>query len=251
MKFTSFDFKSPKLGFDIEECEDALSYDNEKALYVIADGVTDSAFQKIWANLLVDEFINDPPISLSPPSIGMWFSDWLKRIQEKWGKSIEWDNIPWHGENKAKLIGGLSTFLAVRFKAQQGIWESISIGDCNLFHFQNDELIESWPIKDASMFSCRTKALSSIDMNYQKQQEIISYNRGRFTENDVFFLATDALSEYLLKISLDEMKFKSVINQLSSLSSICDFESYIYEIKNKNLIKDDDISILIINLTDE
>src|SRR5687767_9899205 len=92
-------FWVPKLGNSAEEYEDAFAYSAAEGLFAIADGATESSFADRWARDLVDQFVTSPPPVDAAQTA---FPNWLTPMQERWRNGIDWQNLPWFAEEKAK-----------------------------------------------------------------------------------------------------------------------------------------------------
>src|SRR3954465_15247462 len=99
----------PKLGNSAEEYEDAFAYSAPDGVFAIADGATESSYADRWARDLVDTFVTAPPEVAAPKTP---FPDWLTPMQQRWRQGIDWDNLPWFAEEKAKS-GAFATFLGL------------------------------------------------------------------------------------------------------------------------------------------
>lgn len=254
MSFEIRVFQLAKAGSKPEECEDALSFDPQGRLFAIADGATDSAFQRLWAGLLVKGFINHPPdfTSPKPSSVKDWFGGWLKTQQDLWNKNIQWDALSWSGHNKAKMTGGLATFLGIYFFPNKPVWKGFAFGDCNLFQFRTYQLIrDMWdwkPLVYSEEFGSNPVALSSINPRPELMLSHMAEIMGDYAKGDIFFLATDALSAWLLKEI--EKNSASPWDKLLRLKTSEEFETFINELRNEKQIKNDDTSLIIIEITD-
>jgi hypothetical protein len=258
-------FQTSKTGSKPEDCEDALSFDPQRRLFAIADGATDSAFQRLWAGLLVKGFINHPPDFSRPSSVKEWFGGWIKNQQEQWNKNIQWDKLSWSGHNKAKITGGLATFLGIYFFPNKPIWQSIAFGDCDLFQLREqktrDYYLYGWsPITDSRDFGTNPIALSSIYPDREKIYQHMIPNIGDYEEGDIFFLATDALAAWFLteyeKRIVQNMKntglewltsrfFPNLFNGNQQLGVVHNPWEILLNLKTKN----DDTSLIIIEIT--
>ena len=98
-------FQTPKNGSTSEECQDAVAWNEQKRNFAIADGVSDSAFQSLWADLLVNSFVTE--VGAAPEFTKAWLTTWLRNEQNKWNNQVNWDTVPWHGRMKAKCWPGL------------------------------------------------------------------------------------------------------------------------------------------------
>jgi len=257
VRLTVRPFQVPKIGNVAEECEDAFFWDEAKQLFAIADGATDSAFQRLWAMLLVKGFVSHPPnfskseeiVFGSPPRVRTWFGGWLQSQQEKWNESIDWDNIPWHGQNKARQIGGLATFMGIHLSSNESLWRGIAIGDCNLFQFrkETDWYVTWWgPLIYADEFGTNPAALSSISKNYAVTWNYVTWIAGQYYPGDVIVLTTDALGAWLTSAIWERQRnsWQSLLN----LQSQEEFSRFIDNLRKEKNIKNDDTSMLTIQI---
>jgi len=249
MSFEVRIFQTSKAGSKPEECEDALSFDPQGRLFAIADGATDSAFQRLWAGLLVKGFVSNPPDFSRPSSVKEWFGGWLKTQQEIWNNNIDWNNIPFHGYNKAKMTGGLATFLGIYFFPDKPIWKGIAFGDCNLFQYMSSgEYLYDWkPIDYSEQFGSNPVALSSISPKPELMLNHIAEIGDKYRKGDVFFLATDALAACLLKEI--ESSSNPIKDRLLTLKTPDEFETLVNELRSEKKLKNDDTSLIIIEIT--
>src|SRR3954471_6874062 len=153
-------FWVPKLGNSTEEYEDAFAYSTDDGIFAIADGATESSFADRWARDLVDSFVTKPP-EVNGSSAA--FPDWLAPLQQRWRSGIDWENLPWFAEEKAKA-GAYATFLGLtiydpdQFKKttlldrpaslfrkhdppQVWKWKALAVGDSCFFQVRDEKLI--------------------------------------------------------------------------------------------------------------
>ncbi|HKZ54028.1 MAG TPA: protein phosphatase 2C domain-containing protein [Anaerolineales bacterium] len=244
-------FQEPKAGSEPDECEDALAWDTLSLTFAIADGATDSAFQRLWATLLVKSFAEHPPAAFTPA----WLEQWLKSLQQEWSSSIDWDNLPWHGAVKARETGALATFLGFRVSPSTLRWSSIAIGDCGLFHFRADggnryHLLAWHPLTVSDDYRLDPSALSSIRRNYSVMWGEMRRSKGDFEEGDVFVLATDALGFWIMS---EEERIQSLHseppwNDLLLARSDSDFSRHVEQLRDNRRMRNDDTSMLVVRM---
>lgn len=240
-------FQISKLGTEPDKCQDAIFYNPHGRLFAIADGATDSAFQRLWAGLLVKGFVSHPPSFSKPSNVKEWFGGWLKAQQETWNNSIPWDTIKYHGQIKAKTTGGLATFLGIYFFSDRPVWKGISFGDCNLFHFldRGRYLFDYKPLISPEQFNSNPVALSSIDHRPGVMLQHMMEIGGEYHEGDVIFLTTDALALWLLEeLESDRCSWDKLLN----FQTPGEFEVFIDKLRKNKEIRNDDTSLVIIEI---
>ena len=145
----------PKLGNRPDECEDDCRAiypgrfgrdGSNSARFAVADGATESAFSREWAQILVRDFVERTPDLVGNEPDGL--EEWLRKCQECWDRLIPWSSIPWHGEAKTRA-GALATLLGLSIVRQPGSssglrWRALAVGDSCLFLVRQDELLLSF-----------------------------------------------------------------------------------------------------------
>lgn len=244
--FTVRAFQTPKAGSEPEACEDAVGWDADQQLFAIADGATDSAFQKLWANELVNGFLHHPPESFFRPALETWFADWLIARQGQWRANIDWANLPWHGFNKARQTGGLATFLGLRLLPHQPHWHGLAVGDCNLFQlFRNGDIYDYQPATLASEFNSNPIALSSLQPQPQTLFPHLQRLGGTYYPGETLLLTTDALAVWLLQqIEANARPWP----RLLALENPADFNTWVEGLRRDQQIRNDDTSLLVIRI---
>jgi hypothetical protein len=201
--------QSPKSGNRPDECEDAgrvvypirLSQDGARIIrFALADGASESAFSRLWAQVLTGHFVHRPPdfSQLTPD----YLEDWLAPCQSEWNRGIPWERIPWHGEAKTRA-GALATLLGITFSRMLGQprnlkWQAVAVGDSCLFLVRHNELVLSFPLDDARQFGNTPQLLCSNPANNRWDGDAIKLYEGVCQSEDMFILASDALAGWFL-----------------------------------------------------
>lgn len=237
-------FQVAKAGNAPDECEDAFAWDEAAGLFAIADGATDAAFQRLWARLLVESFLEQPPdrITLDDDPT-LWLAAWLPHVQGKWQAGIPWEKLPWHGLNKARQVGGLATFLGLRCFEETGCWQAMAVGDCTLFHLSPEaELLAAGPLVSASEFGNAPAALSSIHQITTALLEHFFCFEGRWHAGDTLLLTTDALGAW---IYCEHEAGKTPLKSVLTLDD-AGFVGLVNDLRQRRLMRNDDATLLII-----
>jgi serine/threonine protein phosphatase PrpC len=239
-------FQTPKNGSSSQECQDALAWNAQQMTFAIADGVSDSAFQSLWANILVTSFVAEGR-TMEGYSRD-WLARWLQTQQNVWNSRVNWETIPWHGRLKAQQTGGQATFLGIRVLPDRNAWIGIAIGDCNLFRFGKDgRFKESVPNHRSADFSNATQAFSSTLRDHEKMLNQVKMIQGTFDPGDSLILATDAVARWMLE-NLEDKKdpLREIPTSASDEPGI--FNQWVNAQRQSGALKDDDTSLLLIQL---
>ncbi|HEY6228129.1 MAG TPA: hypothetical protein VI282_13495 [Verrucomicrobiae bacterium] len=251
----------PKLGNSTEEYEDAFAYSTDDGIFAIADGATESSFADRWARDLVDSFVTKPP-EVNGSSAG--FPEWLVPMQQRWRQGIDWENLPWFAEEKAK-VGAFATFLGLhiydpenlrkaslleraagffRKKEQPQLWKwkAVAVGDSCVFQIRDDQMIACFPISKADQFSSRPVLLCSNPANNTGVWPEIRFEQGDCKGDDLFVLATDAVAKWFL--DQHELGGKPW-DILTGVRSQMEFQDIVARLRSEKAMRNDDATVVL------
>jgi hypothetical protein len=222
------------------EYQDAVSFDTQRGMAAIADGVSSAIFSRRWAEILTERCVADPPNVEDREA----FVRWLFEPRRAWAASIDPSKLAWHQRSKLKN-GAFATLLAASFstieKPHLSAW---AIGDCNLFHVRAGELLLSFPIRDSLQFGIDPLVIGSIDANRDSLLEFARIDL-EFEASDLFVLSTDAiaswaLAEYEAGRSVDWNEFRKMSDE--------SFASRIVELRKQGAMRVDDATLLLLTV---
>lgn len=228
-------FFNQKNGSTVEEYEDAFSI-NEKALtFAISDGATEATFSKEWSSILVENFTSNPTDYVSV--------EWLQNSLKKFNDIISTKNLPWHAELKLSTQGAFATLATLQIDIKSNTFCLSAIGDSCVFWLDN-EGVHLFPYRSVEEFQNRPYLLCSLQHNnaegiVNQRQVIEKLSKGR----TLFFMATDALACWFVSEYINK---KEPWVELLTISNQDEFESFIKELRTKMLIKNDDVTLIII-----
>lgn len=177
-----------KRGHTDAECEDAVAHRAEagEVRIAVADGATESAHARTWAQLLVDAMVEEGP---EP------FEQQLRcaRAQLQTQLDARQTAVPWYVTQKVEQ-GAHAAVLALRI-ARGGTWQAQAVGDVVLFHLNGSALSAAWPLSAASAFSTRPALVSSV----AGAEPCVQMTAGRWRPGDALLVVTDALAAWLLR----------------------------------------------------
>lgn len=235
-------FSLPKEGELPKNNQDAAYSSDDGTLIAIADGVSSSLFSREWAQILTREFCRDSDISIE--KLHKHWHHWLRPLQEYW-RNFYLSNVaslPWYAKGSADKDHGSATFVGLKIHAKnrygKGYWEALSIGDSCLFKI-NSKLrkISFYPQMKSREFRSVTRCISSLPEYNSLMPELW---RGEYHEDDYFFLATDAISQWIIE-SLEERNFDESISEIRNYD---EFSKFIFGLRAQRKIHNDDTSIV-------
>ena len=239
-KFAVRAFWLPKEGNLPDEYEDAFAFNLEKRRFAIADGATEASFSGRWARILVQGFLDKPLL----PSTCL--EDWLKPFQEEWASKIDWKQLKWFAEEKARQ-GAFSTLLGFELQNMVddvGCWSACAIGDSCLFQVRNDSLIASFPSTSSNEFG-RSPALLRSILDKHSEKQPINFLSGQWLSGDFFLLATDALAQWFLT---ERENNRKPWRRLTALKSQKTFQEFVIRarLRSRRRLKNDDMTLLMV-----
>ena len=241
----------PKGGNLAEECDDVAAVRPAAGRYAIADGVSDSYDPRRWARLVVEDYVDN-----AWPFRAAAILKRTEALARSWSVGVYWDGLPWYKAEKATLGAGCA-FLGLEFKSDDspsqkshaGRWASIAVGDSCLFHLRQDALVrgKAFPILESKEFGLTPPLISTDKGRTQRGLNRLAVRRGTYRPGDTFLLATDALAEHLLRAWENGIRSWSMWSQ----GTQSDFARYISDLRGANLIRNDDVTLLIIDVLPE
>ena len=237
-------FWLPKAGSSESEYEDAFRIGSSELRFAIADGATEASFSRLWAKQLVRAFTKNnlsAPIKLEE----------LMPLQRSWEKIVHRRPLPWYADEKIN-DGAFAAFVGLEFlqDRQEDIaqknWRATAAGDSCIVQVRGDEIISGFPINESILFNNRPNLLSSKPS--LNGNELILNVTGSCHCDDVFFLMTDALACWFLK---EKELGNTPWHCLRDLDTegCPSFPSLIADLRSTGKIKNDDVTLLRIDVT--
>lgn len=243
---SAYIFTVPKSGNKPEENEDAAGVHNN--YIALSDGASNASFEsKLWADILVETFVHLPPRDMST-----LLEQWLVAPIKQWKEKVTGASLPWYVQGKA-LCGAYATLLGLFFEWKQeanksesdisiGKWYAVALGDSCLFYIHKDSLVLSYPIEKSADFGNTPPLISTFATD---NQFVLNKLEKACYLGDFFLLVTDALAEWLLKeIENNQDSWQD----LTKLTKETDFIYLVENLRKKNLIKNDDTTLIIIQV---
>ena len=259
MKLLCKSLRVQKAGNSFEECEDwhhPPGNGEEEAYFelepgsraniALADGATEGVLSVNWAELLTKIFCRSGMTDYANYTRRVyrawqsWLTDYLKK-RERF-KPLKWYEEP------GLQRGAFSTLLGISYVQTSGSrkkWVSLAIGDSCVFQVRENQLIESFPVKSPEDFSNRPLLINSKTPESADPALFC----GEYESGDLFFLATDALSEWFLKSWIEEKRPWDKLVAFNLTDSHKRFSDWIEVLRSEKLMKNDDVTLIIIEVS--
>ena len=229
------------------DCADRYAYNisEKQNKFAISDGVSKSFFPKIWADVLVNRWVDSKEFDEAQFILDCQ-KEWLKQVTEIVNKP----NAKWFTKNAFnRKESGLATFVGLRFykKKKEWFWKANALGDSFLFFVPKEikdfsrECIVLSSKQEPIVFDNYPDYLSSLGINHKGKKQL--------EENPItagtFYLMTDALAEWFLN------EKGNAISKISVWKNQKDFERFVDEERHNEKLWNDDSAILIISLEED
>ena len=233
-------------------CEDAYSCSPQFKRYAVADGVSKSFFPAEWAKLLVEHFCHDGESINTRLFAHEDWQKWLLPIQEEWHSQITRivtrEKKDWLSEELARRSAAAATFVGLQLNPldqERASWAAMIIGDSCLFHIREGELHACYLVATSNEFGNYPECLLSTSAPSKHAPRFLA---GTAQANDVFLLATDALSSWMLR-HYEVGNWHNTWNKLANQATWDDFYQFIrreQSFDREMRLEDDDITLVIV-----
>ena len=205
MQFESRVFTLAKDAEHPEENQDVCRIDAGRAGAAIADGVASAIFSRLWAEILTEAVVADPP----DPNDQTALAQWLAERRAAWEAQIDVTRLAWFQKPKLRE-GAFSTLLWVRLPSTASAEEEDSqapktcrlrgfaVGDSCLFWVREGDVLCTFPVQAAEELEADPVVLGSVDLNRDGLLAFSSLDE-ECRAGDLLVLSTDAVAEWVLK----------------------------------------------------
>jgi hypothetical protein len=251
-------FQIEKDGNTRDECEDAFSpwpvEPAESSAHTlrlgVADGATESAFSRQWAELLAAEMVKGPLFtSLFRPG-----RDWrpgLSHIRRAWHDGVNRGDLPWYLEQKIDE-GAFATVLGVQFTERASRnWtrrtthlRAVAVGDTCLFHVRGGTLVRGFPLGTAKAFNSRPCLVGTRPVTDHALIQHIHRHQATYVAGDRFYLATDALAHFVLTQVEQGVPVWDQIDEVVGDAAPGAFGDWVNRVRGQGLMRNDDVTLV-------
>lgn len=224
-------FWAPKAGQEAADYEDAhaVRAGDGPVRAAVADGATESAFARPWAEALVEGYVRGGVSGAEALAAHLpaWRRAWEEAVRPRLA------GLPWYAAAKADE-GAFAALLGLAVDPG-GAWHALSVGDACLFHLRDEEVLASWPFEDADAFTNRPALLATRP---DVSAPPVAERAGRWRSGDAFLLATDALAAWLLRTDPADARMWDAAR----------FEARVAEGRADGTLRNDDITLLVLEV---
>jgi hypothetical protein len=237
-------FITHKLKENYADCQDRFGVNPDAKSIAVSDGMSQSWQQKIWAQILVDKYINSdwhPSKENIEPLCIQWRKDVISSINKS--KEI---NAPESiiYRNERNLSNGSSagaTFVGVRFQCKE--WEGTVLGDSCLIEWDG----QSATFHTSQEVECFDNQPDYFDSDFSKKGKGIPKNiSGELKKGTVLFIVSDPFSDFLFEHN-KQNDIAKYLEELRNISSHEKFEELVDAWRNSGMHNDDTTLVIVEN----
>lgn len=245
---TLFKGTVPKHAAFPEANEDKLRTCDNRQIYVLSDGATESYNSSLWADVIVEAWFTSPP--------RRFFLHWLKTAIAKYVADSDTANMSWSQE-AAFERGSFASLLAVE-RPQESSFRVTAVGDSIAILIADNQVHWSFPYTAADQFRARPHLFSTILSKnlvsfFITGAEALRTNKPagpchasvplRPGKEDRLLCVTDALGEWLLREGDDH---SDRIRRILNVNSEDAFAMLVEEARAAGTMRRDDTTLLIL-----
>lgn len=244
------------------ECQDSFNYNLENLSFAVSDGVSQAYRPELWSRVLTEAYVNNPETFFIKDSDNNLVINPVLGLSSKWNEA---ENLAYKNATpqeqfvldmkKNAINVGAATFIGIKL-VKEGI-SFQTIGDSVLFFFdyETKKLMaysSMMPESGDMVFNNNPEYIDSNECNHGKViSGLLPYREG------ILFLATDALSDWIVERRFPSDKIENILKDLMAISTHDAFDIWVDNARNDanpTKLKDDDttfIAIEFFNTSDE
>jgi len=191
----------PKRGESPADCQDAIGHNAPQGCFAVADGVGESFLPAPWARSVAERFCSaEPALAARLASSADPWDTWLEPLVAEWKNEVRKAVETAAPHERVSLRNraahhdrAATTFVGLVF--QPTTWRAVAVGDSCLFQLRGDQLEFCGPLTRADQFTSSTPCVETDRVPALRYARFLS---GTCKAGDLFVLATDAFSKWLL-----------------------------------------------------
>lgn len=237
-------FLLPKAGLLPSECEDATALSLRQMRFCVADGATEAYDSRRWATLLTRCWAANSHL-LTTEEFEPWLSILGGRLERRWSRKA----LPWYAEEKARG-GAFAAFIGVAFipSGDRLVWQAVALGDSCLVQVQKGAIVNALPISDPEAFGYHPTLIPSNLHRLQGIGEQFTVAAGNAALRDSFWLLTDAIAAWYLRMSVEDPPRVDELAQLLDTNDTRGFERFVERERADKSLRNDDVAVLRITI---
>ena len=234
-------FTTHKKAEYFSDCQDRFSINPDTKSIALSDGMSQSIFQKYWAEILVNTYTSQFDWFPNLAAVRELSPLWTKKVEEFIENQKREGNPIWRVERS--LTDGCSagaTFLGIRFEGSE--WKCEVLGDSCLVLIQNSKIKDIISSEESDSFSNYPDYYDSNPKKDGKGQ--LREESGKLDAGEVILLVSDPFSDFLLR-KKESKEEKNLIECLMAVHSHEKFEELVGKWRGQGMHNDDSTLIIV------
>jgi len=227
------------------DCQDRFSINTDTKSIALADGMSQSYQQKIWAELLVEEYTRNTewvPNHFSVKELALRWKEQVDQFVQQMKASGGPEYLIVMNENAIALKKSAgATFCGVRFNGNN--WDACILGDSCMIEVENYKIIDMYTSQQSESFDNHPDYFDSNPSKDGKGEPI--KRTGELSKNKPVIMVSDPLADFLNKKRKSNEGETTYLEQLLSVKSHNDFEDLVARWRGDNMHNDDTTLMII------
>lgn len=240
-------FITHKKAEHFQDCQDRFSVNRDTKSVAVSDGMSQSIFQKIWAEILVDAYTKSrewTPSNESDHSTvkTILSSIWKNRVKERLNEMQKEGRNTTRTENSLALGGSAgATIVGVRFEGNK--WNGDVLGDSCLIEVKDSKIVRFLSSQDGDGFDNHPDYYdSNPNRNGKGVPKAID---GELSSGMSLLLVSDPFSDFFMEQKKNDSE-SQFVEEILSVKSHEDFETLVSKWRAAYGMHNDDSTLLII-----
>ena len=240
------EYRLPRRGHRLDECEDASAGDPARGRFAVADGASESSFAALWAKLLVEDFVH-------APESGTAWATGLAPLRQRWTSTVAQEPaappLPWYLEDRLRQ-GAFATFLGLVVESAEGPdgpawrWDALAVGDSCLFQIREGGLVDAFPLARSLEFDNAPWLVGSRTSHSE-----VLRRQGLGRADDRLWLMTDALAQWFLRqVEAGQRPWDELEPFVPADAAADAFPAWVEGLRGARQLRDDDVTLLAVCL---
>ena len=223
------------------DCQDRFSVNPGTKSIAVSDGMSQSIFQKYWAQILAEKYTETADWVPNLESVRELSPSWDARVSRYLEEEEKAGRNPWRAKGSiARGFSAGATILGVRFVNDE--WSCDVLGDSCFILIRNNHIEKLLTSEDVEAFDIYP---DYYDSNPKKTGKgTLKSESGKVLPGDVILLVSDPFSDFLLKNKGTDNE-PILVDRLIGVNSHDEFEAVVEEWRELGMHNDDSTLVII------
>lgn len=240
-------FLTPKSNLKQIESEDKIDFsflNKDKLRIALADGATESIYSGVWAEKIVKKYLSTGADLLNRENLEDLQGQFLTHAYQSIEESPE--TRQWFLYEKLERGTG-ATLIALEFSSSRTI-DILSVGDSCVFWKQNNDSdkIEMFPKLSVQDFGNSPSSICHLSQTWNKLNQSMKQKSFSYTNQLQALICSDAFACWLIRELETNPSIWDDLFKFQEEQS--NFQEFIRDLRNKKKIRNDDVSVVTINV---